>query len=851
MTALPAASSRNETLETPRLEIDAAGRLIPWRDLFAQQAALELEMDWLGRRRAERRVEEARKRRSETELGYGQAIVEAELDALADAVETYLGGIDFAAPGRKPDAALKLRSVAPETAALLTLRVLADRASAETPLGRAALEIGALVEDAARFESLREEDRKAAARLASGLSRTARRRARKAMLRRAAEAAGRPWTEWSLREREHVGLRLVDLALAATGAFEATQIRIGEEQSEWRVRATAATREAIASRVAASAALRPVRSPMVAAPRPFEDAKSGGYLTAGARPLPLVKPQTGAPTRAEDAPTPEDAPIVFAAITAAQATPWRINAEILKVMGRALEGGPAAAALPAGDPAPEPGVDAETDAEGARLWRLRAEWSAAEKARRTRRSAVERAVADARRFALFDAIYFPAQYDFRGRLYPAPGFNPQGPDSARALLEFARGKPLGTEGWKWLAIHLCNAGDFEKMSKAPLGERAAWALDNEERLLSCAIDPESDLFWLEADQPWQFLAACVEWAGFRAEGESFVSHLPIALDGACSGLQHFSLALRDEIGGGAVNLAPKEGRAADIYEAVAVRVRTRLEEDANRSGDAEADKAARLARQWRAFGVDRKLCKRPTMTYGYGARGYGYAEQVMSDILGPAYEAHRNGARDWPFDGRGFDAATYMAAALMEAIEATVVKAAEAMRWLQDCAALAAEEGLPLVWRAPDGFVVRQAYRETRARRIRAALGGAPIRLNLRAPSRSLDKRRQRQGVAPNFVHALDGCHLRLTVARAVEEGLGDFSLIHDSFGVHAADTPRFFQLVRETMVEMYDAADVMRDFADALTRRLSEARRGDLEPPPEPGGLALDGVLESEFCFS
>lgn len=846
MTAFAQPLSQSEPEDRMSLELDDAGRLTPWRDLFAQQAALELEMDHLGRRRSADRVAAAQSGGVETALGYAQAIVAAEIQALSDAITAYLADVDFAAKGRKPDAALRLRGVAPEQAALATLRVLADATSSETPIGRAAQAIGALIENEARLQDLRAQDRQAATRLRQALARTARRRAKKAMLKRAAEAAGAPWSAWTTREQTQVGVKLIDLALASSDAFEAKSVRLGEEQSEWRVAATAKTRAQIERRLAATAALRPVWSPMIAPPRPFEDASSGGYLTSGAAPLRLVKPQTGAPQRKEDAPTPETAPIVFAAINAAQATPWRINASVLKVMARALEGGAAAAALPGADPAPEPSA---ADAEGPALWRMRAEWAMAEKARRARRAAVERAYVEAQRFALFDAIYFPAQYDFRGRLYSAPAFNPQGPDFMRAQLEFSRGKPLGEEGWKWLGVHLCNTGDFEKMSKAPLGERAQWTLDNEERILACAADPEADLFWLEADQPWQFLAACFEWAGFRAEGEAYRSHLPIALDGACSGLQHFSLALRDEIGGAATNLSPREGRAADIYEAVAERVRTRLEEDAA-SAQAEA-KTALLARQWLTFGVDRKLCKRPTMTYGYGARSYGYAEQVMTDVLGPAYEAHRAGAGDWPFEGRGLEAASYMAARLMEAIEATVVKAARAMEWLQDAADLAAEEGVSLCWRAPDGFVVRQDYRETRAQRIRAALAGQPIRLTLQAPGDALDKRRQRQGVAPNFVHALDGCHLRLTVARAVEEGMLDFALIHDSFGVHAADTPRFFQLIRETMVEMYDAADVMADFADALRRRLSDQRRSTLAPPPEPGALGLEGVLESEFCFA
>jgi DNA-directed RNA polymerase len=38
--------------------------------------------------------------------------------------------------------------------------------------------------------------------------------------------------------------------------------------------------------------------------------------------------------------------------------------------------------------------------------------------------------------------------------------------------------------------------------------------------------------------------------------EEFVSHLPVAFDGSCNGLQNYSMMLRDEVGGAATNLVP-------------------------------------------------------------------------------------------------------------------------------------------------------------------------------------------------------------------------------------------------------------------------------------------------------
>lgn len=58
-----------------------------------------------------------------------------------------------------------------------------------------------------------------------------------------------------------------------------------------------------------------------------------------------------------------------------------------------------------------------------------------------------------------------------------------------------------------------------------------------------------------------------------------MSKLPVALDGSCSGIQHFSAMLRDEIGGNAVNLIPAE-LPQDVYGMVAKKVIEQAQADA-------------------------------------------------------------------------------------------------------------------------------------------------------------------------------------------------------------------------------------------------------------------------------
>ena len=88
----------------------------------------------------------------------------------------------------------------------------------------------------------------------------------------------------------------------------------------------------------------------------------------------------------------------------------------------------------------------------------------------------------------------PHNLDFRGRAYPIPPhFNHIGDDLSRALLLFAEGRPLGTQGLRWLKIHLANLYGYDKASFA---DRVKWAEENMEHVKESATNPlEVPLFF--------------------------------------------------------------------------------------------------------------------------------------------------------------------------------------------------------------------------------------------------------------------------------------------------------------------------------------------------------------------
>ena len=115
------------------------------------------------------------------------------------------------------------------------------------------------------------------------------------------------------------------------------------------------------------------------------------------------------------------------------------------------------------------------------------------------------------------------------------------------------------------------------------------------------------------------LAACVGYAGYMGAGDDCESHLPVAMDGSCSGLQHFSAMLKDKDGARAVNLLPSD-KPSDIYtEVQQAAERELLKQD------------GLLAHAWRSK-ITRKIVKRPCMTFAYSVTSRGIRDQILEEI---------------------------------------------------------------------------------------------------------------------------------------------------------------------------------------------------------------------------
>jgi DNA-directed RNA polymerase len=127
---------------------------------------------------------------------------------------------------------------------------------------------------------------------------------------------------------------------------------------------------------------------------------------------------------------------------------------------------------------------------------------------------------------------------------------------------------------------------------------------------------------------------------------------------------------------------------------------------------------------------------------------------------------------------------------------------------------------------------------------------GGIVKLMIVQDSTEPDSRGQANGIAPNYVHSLDGAHLRALARSAKKAGIDHLSVVHDSFATHAARTDELAKLLRSTFVDQYEP-DLLRRFYEEVYATLPPAWAAALPEPPAGGDLDLNEVRRSPYLFS
>ena len=648
---------------------------------------------------------------------------------------------------------------------------------------------------------------------------------------------------WGIKERMNLGLVLLDLFTTSTGLVEEFVSYEADKALTTMVQVAPHYAEQIAQQMARSAEMFTVFYPTVLPPVPWKNGslRGGGYFTDNIHPYPLVK---RAHSKFLSELENRDMSSIITAVNALQETPWRVNMEIVEAVKFAYENDLGVAGIPLSNPEENPPVPSWYKQEGYEQETKDYQYQCYMVRDRNRRAiskrlAVMRTIGLASRFSKYPAIYFPHDLDSRGRAYPKPAFlNPQGPDYSKSMLEFSEGRLIETpEHEAYLAIAIANAWGQDKL---PLQERVDWVEDNEQMLLEIAADWRNDLRWTHADEPFMALRGALEWYGLCASaGQGFVSHMPVHFDATCSGLQHFSAILRDAEGGFHVNLTSCEDRQ-DIYGAVAAKAKASIEALLD---DHEYGTVARIALD---IGITRGLCKRPVMIVPYSGTfkaAMRYIEEYIKDAGVPI-----------PLDEQTITRSLvpFITHHVWSAIGNTVIAAREAMDWITHAARLAStRQKAPIQWETPDGFVCRQAIFEEKEFTVETVLDGrGRIQTRLKADKATLDPRQMAQSLSPNYIHSMDACHLRKAVLKGLDIGITNFAMIHDSFGVHASEMPRFVEeCIKPAFIEMYEDGKTLEKFRAELMVNIREPEK--LRELPAMGDLSLEEVQASQFFFS
>lgn len=855
--------------------------------LFERQVALEAEMVSRGAGAFRRKITDAKANGMESATPSGSYLVRRAVKPVADGIRDFMKTVNSGAAGRKHVAGKYLRQVDPDVAAFLALRTGLNLISTRVTLQNAAITVANSLETEVRLAHFEKANRDEYRKASKAVSHAGNERYRQVVYSYIAGKNDVELPSWPKRDKLLLGQKLIEIVAETTGYIEivadytstaAQKARPGAYT--YHIIGSAKCLDWMSRREEYAELVTPEFLPTIMPPRPWTNPHGGGYYTIY-KPLTLVK--AGGNNYLEElALAADDMPVLYEAVNAMQSTGYTVNGRVLDVMRSLWDAGGDVAGIPnrenytlprcplcgaAIPPSQSRGVGAKhacftlpVAAETLKTWKQEA---AATYERNivtmSRRFQFAKTLALAERFKDEASIYFPMQLDFRGRCYAVSSYlTPQGADHSKGLLLFTEGKPLSApEAVKWLAVHGANVWGNDKVS---LEDRHAWVLENERNILDAATNPYDNRWWFDADKPWQFLAFCFEWAAYNtatAEGKTFISHLPVAMDGTCNGLQIFSLMLRDPVGGAATNLLPSE-KPQDIYRIVADKTLEKLADKADTGTDVlrkgseavwynERD----LARRLLAFGISRKTTKRQVMVLPYGGTFQSCCEYTLEHLTErlEAGEGGEGGINK----GNAYAASRFLAALIWDAISETVVAAREAMSFLQKLASVAASEGLPVNWTTPIGFLVSQAYYNFNEYRVKTRIGASIVRLALREENEtlSIDKRRQRNGISPNFVHSLDAAAMCLSISLARREGVSSFMMVHDSYGILAADASIMAQSLRRAFVSLFTERDVLADLRREVAAMLPLKKQKDLPDLPEKGTLDITKVLHSTFFFA
>jgi len=767
-----------------------------------------------------------------TTIPSGQKLLSESSIQMADALVRWMNEAS-GKPGKRHRALPYLAKLPTRVTGGIVCRVILDSISQHKTLVSTSMAVARYLEDEIKFRELKENEPAMWKHIKRVLDRFTSYFNKQKFIKRTATSNNIVLSSWNKSDALKVGITCVELFKQSTGIIEIVTRKVSRGRAITMVLPTDDLIEWLNKSNNSSELLKPVFLPMVEAPSNWADPYLGGYNSKELHRRPLVKAiSKNYHNEIEDAPMDN----VYTAVNTIQQTPFRINKDVYKTMNYFWKKGLSVGNLPSmqDDPVPTKPVDIETNEEARKEWRrLAAKIRFENEKQNSKRLQLSKVLWMAHKFK-DEKIYYPQFLDFRGRCYPTPYFlTPQGPDWSKSLLMFGNSCPIESEnGTAWLSIHLANCFG---LSKESFEDRISWVWDNQDMIMSIAKDPRGYTAWGEADDPWQFLAACIEWGKFKDYGMGYESYLPISQDATNQGLQLFSLLLRDPVAALATNCCNRD-KPGDVYGEVANSVLEKLKNSSNP-----------YAPIWLKFGVDRSACKRSCMTLCYGSTFFA-CKEYTHDWFYDKLKKDKQGVN--PFGDETYRPCNFLSELIWDSIGEVVKSARQGMDWLRECASILVDNNTTVRWVCPNGFIVKMDYENTNSKIIKTAIGDVIRQHSLRFTTGSMNRRKTINGISANFIHSLDGIGglLGTTTLLAKQHGIVDLSEVHDSYSTHAEKSALLSACIRQATVEIF-SDDLLENFRQQLQSQLPE---GIILPdPPQKGDFRIESVLDSDYYFS
>ncbi len=606
------------------------------------------------------------------------------------------------------------------------------------------------------------------------------------------------WDAWGRSNRIKLGGWLLDCIMQSSGWFEKDMQQEGRKRVQYVVPTPAFIE--IKDAVMRDAELfSPLAWPMLIEPNDWSHDRCGGYLLNEVmRGHDMVR--RGNPTCIQG-----EKPLEF--LNKIQKVSYCLNPFIVGVAEKLDElERPVGKFLPIVHyPLPPKPVDIAENEEARKSYRRQAAEVRNKQANEFRKSCRTRMTMEAvQRFKDREKFYIPWSFDYRGRAYPIPAFlTPQDTDFGKSLLRSYEQSYMTPEAEDWLAFQVATTYGLDK---APMQERLQWVQDNITFIKRVATDPIGYLSeWEEADEPWQFLAACEEYYHCVVVCDRSHTGLFVATDATCSGLQILAGLARDRSTAQLVNVLPGN-KPQDAYKVVAEQAKP------------YSPKSIRPH-------MDRKTVKRVVMTVPYNAKPFSNRGYIKDALKEKGIEIDK-------------DDLTKTVKAVRDAMDVVVPGPMAVMSWIEDEVSKAIDRGeTKLTWVTPSGFVVNQRLMKKQTVQVELQLMGRCKLTVATEDSNKVDKQHHKNATAPNLIHSLDASLLHLSALRFD----APISLIHDSVLCRATDMSVLSAIVRETYMHLFAEHDYLRDFAQQIGAETEPPIIGDLEP---------ESVIESTYFF-